>query len=90
MSGKKLNLVIIGIRKMTENSLRETMLKVGELNGVEPTENFDKIVRAKELMKLGLDCPCDKDNHARYCISDKCFNDIQKFGECHCHCWRLK
>ena len=71
-------------------SLRDTLLKVGALNDVEPTENFDKIVRAKETMKLGLDCPCDRDNGARYCISDQCFKDIQEFGECHCHCWRKK
>ena len=70
--------------------LREDMLEVAKRKGVEPTEYFDRVVLAKTLMKLGLDCPCAKDDRERYCISDKCFKEIQDKGECHCHCWKRK
>lgn len=70
--------------------MKDELLKIAEQKGVEPTENFDKIVKAKERIGNAIICPCDKDNPDRYCISPLCLSDIKKNGTCHCHCWRLK
>lgn len=75
---------------MKTKTLREQMLELCKTAGFEPTENFNKIVKAKERFGIGLQCPCDKDNPDRFCISYQCATDILKDGRCHCRCYRLK
>lgn len=75
---------------MKTKTLREQMLELCKTAGFEPTENFDKIVKAKEKFGIGLQCPCDKDNPDRFCISYQCATDILKDGHCHCRCYKLK
>ncbi len=70
--------------------LKEQMLKICATAGFEPTDNIDRIVRLKERFGIGLRCPCDKDNPARFCISEQCANDIKNDGRCHCGCYRKK
>lgn len=68
--------------------LREQMLAICKSAGFEPTENFDKIVKAKERFGIGLGCPCDR-NSDRACISERCAREIMQNGICHCRCYRL-
>lgn len=68
--------------------LREQMLAICKSAGFEPTENFDKIVKAKERFGIGLRCPCDR-NSDRACISERCAREIMQNGTCHCRCYRL-
>lgn len=68
--------------------LREQMLSLCKTAGFEPTENFDKIVKAKERFGIGLGCPCDR-NSDRACISERCAREIMENGHCHCNAFRL-
>lgn len=67
--------------------LTEQMLSLAKQHKVKPTEHFDKIVNAKERFGIGLRCPCDRDNEARFCISEQCLQDIKETGHCHCNCF---
>ena len=70
--------------------LKDELLQIAKEYGVEPTEYFERIVKAKERFGLTIGCPCDKDNKERYCISPLCMSDIKENGTCHCNCWREK
>lgn len=70
--------------------IKEQMLKLAEENGFQPTENFEKIVKAKERFGIGLMCPCDKNNPNRFCISEQCKKDVIEKGTCHCRCYEVK
>jgi ferredoxin-thioredoxin reductase catalytic subunit len=72
---------------MNKEQLEKTMRQLAEANGVGLTKNFDKIVNAKDRFGIGLSCPCDKDNEARFCISKQCLQDIKETGRCHCNCF---
>lgn len=62
-------------------------------HGFEPTENVEKIARAKKMM-FGEEewsrCPCDGHNDERFCLSDLCRSDIESNGICHCRCYKKK
>lgn len=76
---------------MTEEELIKEMLKRAEESGVVPTENLEKIARARIRMHLDIsECPCAKDDKDRGCISAKCFREIQEKMQCHCGCYRRK
>jgi len=68
--------------------LKDELLNIAKEHGVEPTEYFERIVKAKERFGLSTRCPCDRDNKERYCISPLCMSDIDTFNTCHCQCWR--
>lgn len=68
-------------------TLREQMLKLCDEAKLVPTNNFDKIVAAKERFCIGLSCPCDRENDKRFCISEQCLKDIEEKGHCHCNCY---
>lgn len=70
--------------------LKQKLLQIAEENGLEPTENFERIVRVKEKFGIGVRCPCDKENPDRYCCSPLCLSDIETKGTCHCKCWKKK
>lgn len=71
--------------------MEEQMRKLAQLHGVEPTENLPKIVRARGIMKIGIEiCPCAADDKERGCISEKCLKEIKENGICHCKCYRRK
>lgn len=74
---------------METNNLKQEMLSLCYSAGFEPTENIDKIVKAKERFGIGLRCPCDRNNPERYCISRQCILDILEKGKCHCGCYKL-
>lgn len=62
------------------------MLKAAAEAGVRPTENFEKVARARVRMGLKPDqCPCAPKEEGRGCIGPKCLQEIQETGRCHCH-----
>lgn len=69
-------------------ALRDDLLLIAKSKGLEPTDKFDKIIRAKEMMGIGMYCPCDSKNKERYCISTLCRKDVEEKGTCHCGCWK--
>ena len=72
------------------DAMKDRLLAIAKEKGVVPTEFFEKIVKAKERFGIELECPCDRDNPKRFCISELCLSDIEKDCTCHCHCWRKK
>jgi len=75
------------------SSILEKMLENCASEGYEPTKNVEKIAKAKTMMfgdENWKKCPCDGANEERYCISDLCKSDIERDGECHCHCYQRK
>lgn len=69
--------------------MEEEMRRLALEKGVECTENLPKIVRARGIMKIGIDvCPCSAEDTDRGCISEKCLKEIMENGICHCRCYR--
>ena len=71
----------------------ENMMQKCKAAGYTPTENIEKVARAKTKMFDESEwqrCPCDSSNSARYCISELCRSDIERDGICHCHCYSKK
>ena len=64
-------------------TILEMMLENCKKAGYYPTENIEKIARAKRRR-----CPCDGQNEKRYCISELCRSDIERDGICHCRCYQ--
>ena len=74
-------------------SIKSCMEAVCDVYGYEPTENLEKIAKAKERFFTEAQwsrCPCDKDNQDRYCISPLCRADIEGKGRCHCGAYRRR
>lgn len=70
--------------------MREKLLELAKEHGLEPTEFFDRIAKAKERFGIELECPCDRGNPERYCISPLCLKDIERDNVCHCRMWCKK
>lgn len=71
------------IKKLTNK-----MRKIAKKNGVSCTENLEKIAKARVMLGISLDiCPCDRGGD-RGCISETCREEIEKFGICHCRCFK--
>ena len=55
--------------------------------------NFLKNIATAKLRMFGIDkwfqCPCDASGE-RFCISEKCKQDIEKEGKCHCNLYLKK
>ncbi len=71
-------------------TILDKMLENCKNNGFQPTENIEKIARAKNMMfgeQSWQRCPCDGRNEERYCISELCRSDIERDGICHCRCY---
>ena len=69
--------------------MEEQMRELAKLHNVEPTENLPKIAKARKIMKIGIDvCPCSPNDEERSCISPKCLAEIERYGSCHCKCYR--
>ncbi len=72
-------------------TILEKMLQSCKEGGYEPTQNIEKIARAKTMMfgdEEWQRCPCDGQNPERYCGSVLCKTDIERDGICHCHCYK--
>lgn len=61
------------------------------LAGVEPTENLEKIAKARVRMHMDISvCPCAAKDTDRGCISSKCLREIEEEGICHCTAFKKK
>ncbi len=61
-----------------------------EENGYQLTDNAEKIANAKSRFFTPEEwerCPCDR-NSDRACISDRCKQEIEANGICHCSLYR--
>ena len=70
---------------MTLNKIKE----MADKYGYTLTDNAPKIAKVKERFFTADEwhrCPCDPDSD-RYCISDRCKQEIETDGVCHCHCY---
>ena len=76
---------------MTKDEILAEMKLIAEENGVELTENAEKIAsfRAKANIPLNI-CACDKQNPFRGCISNLCMKEIKEEGQCHCHLFQKR
>lgn len=74
---------------MTKDEILAEMKVIAEENGVELTENAEKIAsfRARTGLPMNL-CPCDKSNPYRGCIGSLCMKEIEEDGICHCQCFK--
>lgn len=71
--------------------MERTMRELAEVHGVDCTENFPKIVKARGIMGLDITvCPCAADDTDRGCISAKCLREIKEEGICHCRCYKRR
>lgn len=69
---------------MTEEELKGVLQRVAKLKNVDFSKDADKIIKVKTIFGVGTRCPCCQDDREMACISSKCFNDIVKYGQCHC------
>ena len=74
---------------MNLDEYENLMRKIAKENGLELTENAYKIARFRERTQLPMDkCPCAPNQSGRGCIGPVCMEEIEKFGQCHCCCFR--
>ena len=67
------------------------MLKAAAEDDVVPTENLEKVARARVNMKLPITvCPCASKDGDRGCIGPKCFKEIQETGTCCCKAFKRR
>lgn len=76
---------------MTLDEYENEMKKLAKENNLELTENAHNIARFRERTQLPMSkCPCSQNDPERYCISEKCMDDIVATGTCHCQCYMRK
>lgn len=74
---------------MTKDEILSEMKLIAEENGVELTENAEKIAsfRARTGIRLNK-CVCDPKNPYRGCISNLCMKEIKEENICHCRAFQ--
>ena len=79
---------------INNEKLQELMNKLNDLakkNNVLLTDKAENIARVRIRLNIPLDkCPCSYDNTTRGCISEKCLQEINENGICHCCCFKRK
>jgi hypothetical protein len=76
---------------MTLDEYEAEMKKLAKENNLELTENAHNIARFRERTQLPMSkCPCSQNDPERYCISEKCMDDIISTNRCHCQCFQRK
>lgn len=74
---------------MTIDEYMDLLAKIAVENNLELTDNAFNIARFRARTQMPMEkCPCSPNDPTRYCISEKCMEDIQKFSKCHCNCFR--
>jgi hypothetical protein len=74
---------------MTLDEYEQILERLAKENGLELTENAHNIARFRERTQLSMSkCPCSQNDPERFCISEKCMDDIISVGTCHCRCFR--
>lgn len=74
---------------MNEDNIYIELKKLADANGYQLTENAIKICAFRARADIPLSkCPCSQNDPNRYCISEKCKEDIEMHNLCHCHCFQ--
>lgn len=68
---------------MFKNEL-STYQKIANFHNLNLSENAQKILNAKNLLGIGIYCPCQSEDKSAYCGSPKCLKEIKENGVCHC------
>lgn len=71
-------------------SFKEKFEALAKQNGVELTENADKILRVKERCIDEYQCPCFPDDKEHYCISPLCLKEALTNSHCHCNLFKRR
>lgn len=67
------------------NDYEILMRQLAAERGVLTTDNLPKIAKARVTLGCPItQCPCDRKDPNRGCISDKCYKEIQELGRCKC------
>ena len=59
-------------------------LKIAKHNGLTLSEKASKIINVKDILGVGIRCPCYPNDKARYCGSKKCVAEVMAKEKCHC------
>lgn len=75
--------------------IKDLMIILSKKNNLSLTDNYENVAKAKYMIfsrnkKSPIFCPCESNDEKRFCISEKCLQDIEKNGICHCGCYRKK
>ena len=74
---------------MNQDDIYNEIKKLANQHNVEINDNAVNIARFRARTGLPLSkCPCAPGDTERGCISEKCMREIEKYGYCHCHCFR--
>lgn len=68
---------------MFKNDL-STYQKIANHHNLKLTENSQRVLNAKNLLGIGIYCPCQSTDKTAYCGSRKCLKEIKENGICHC------
>ena len=64
--------------------------KIADKNGFKLSQNAEKVARYREVADIPLSiCCCHKNDKERFCISQKCMDDIKNNGICACNVFLL-
>lgn len=73
------------------NDYEKLMRQLAAERGVLTTDNLPKIARARVTLGVPISqCPCDRKDKERGCISDKCYKEIQDEGRCKCGAFKRR
>lgn len=74
---------------MNQDDIYLELQRLAKENNVELTDNAVNIARFRARANIPFSvCPCCRGDTSRYCISEQCLKDIEKFNECGCRCYR--
>lgn len=62
----------------------EDYLKIANHNGFVLSEKAYKVIRVKDILGIGIRCPCCPNDRTRYCGSKKCVEEVNAKSTCHC------
>lgn len=64
--------------------------KIAKYHELKLSEKAPNIIRVKEMLGVGIRCPCEPDNKKRYCGSETCVRETRLVGKCHCGMFLFK
>lgn len=74
---------------MTIDEYMNLLDKIAVENNLELTDNAFNIARFRARTQMPMEkCPCEPNATNRGCIGEKCWDEINKDGVCHCNLFR--
>ena len=73
---------------MSTDTVYAQLERIARDNGLKLTDNAYNIAKFRARIDLPMSqCPCAQGDKERFCISEQCMKDIEKYGICHCRCF---